>query len=293
MVFAMFWVYKNALIGPVLELHGIGMHLTPTEFNLLALNTVLVALAGYWINDWRDRNIDSINRSNRFLVRRKYTSLQFYMAYSTIVAIGLVIAIYLALRLDYLKYVWMYPLFVFIFWYYAVKGKAQGFAGNIIVSAAIAFIPWLVVLAEKPSLRILFELNHDDLHNLMLHLILSSILMFLANLVREIVKDGEDFLGDSMHNSGSLLASFGLEKTKAVLLINVFLLAVIESYLVYITPWVSPLFYAVSILLAFAIIFSLMKIKNISKQKDYAILNFITKLTMILGMAQIAALQPS
>lgn len=292
MVFAMFWVYEYFLLEPLFAMNGFGLNLSDSQLDLLALDTVIVALSGYWINDWFDKSIDAINRPNRFLVKWEIGSKSFFLVYGGLLVVGFAISLWLAIQLEYLEFIWIYPLFVGALWFYAARIKAKGFLGNTLVSVAISSIPWLILLAESPSVGTLKAINETSFYHLFWHLGIVSVLMFAANLVREILKDGEDLVGDLAHQSSSLISSIGRKRTNLVLVATCILMIGAEVILVLKSTWLTEIFIQLAVLVAILLLVVSVKAFRAKEKRDFSLLNLIMKMVMLLGMIQIATLSP-
>lgn len=292
MVFVVFWIFEYFLFEPYFANWGLGLSLRGYQLDLLALDTVLVALTGYVINDWYDRSIDAVNRPNRFLVTHPVSSKVFYTAYSILILFGFAIATYLALELDYLQWLWLYPVFTFGMWYYASRLKKVGIAGNLMVSLAIAFIPWLLLIAEFQNLQALKMMDGPNTSTLLGHLLIISALMFLSNLAREVLKDAEDAEGDAAQNSASVFLTKGLKKTRRLIFIAVLALLVFELLLLSWSNWLSEFFVGTAAVICLLAIFILNRTLKTAEKKSFSQLSMMLKIIMFLGMIQVLFLSP-
>lgn len=292
MVFVVFWIFEYFLFEPYFAIWGLGLNLKSHQLDLLALNTVLVALAGYVINDWYDRGIDAVNRPDRYLVVSPISSKAFYFFYTLLLLFGLGLATYLAIELDYLRWLWLYPLFTFGMWYYASSLKKKGVMGNLLVSVAIAFIPWLLVIAEGQSIQSIREIGGQNLSDLYAHLIAISALMLLSNLARELLKDAEDAEGDALANSASVFLTKGLKKTRAYIFVIVLALLVLEAVLLYWSAWLSEYFVGTAVVVILLSILTLLRVLKINQKRSFANLSLMLKIIMLLGMMQVLFLSP-
>jgi 4-hydroxybenzoate polyprenyltransferase len=292
MVFAVFWIFEYFLFEPYFATRGLGLLLNGYQLDLLALNTVLVALAGYVINDWYDREIDAVNKPERFLVAHPIPPKLFYTFYIGLLLAGFSIAVFLAIDLDYLQWLWLYPVFTFGMWYYAATLKKKGIAGNILVSLAIAFIPWLLIIAELQNLQSVVASKTDGLSDLFAHLLAISALMFLSNLARELLKDAEDAEGDASKNSASVFLTKGLKKTRKLVFVIVLALLGLEVLLLSQSSWMTEYFVGVGSIVVLTSAFALFKVRKMNVKQTFTELSVLLKLIMLFGMIQVLFLMP-
>jgi 4-hydroxybenzoate polyprenyltransferase len=94
---------------------------------------------------------------------------------------------------------------------YATHLKKTLLLGNILISLFVASVPVLIYLAEYENIN---SLNEPRLIQI---LILYCALAFLANLMREIVKDIQDVKGDKAYGAKTFPILFGHRKSKILL----------------------------------------------------------------------------
>jgi 4-hydroxybenzoate polyprenyltransferase len=69
-IFLTQYLLQYAVLVPVYGAYGIDSTLGYGRFFLLSLSTVLIAAAGYIINDYFDINIDQVNKPERIIIDR-------------------------------------------------------------------------------------------------------------------------------------------------------------------------------------------------------------------------------
>ena len=82
---------------------GMGLHQNAGEFALLLLSTLLIAAAGYIINDYFDTKADRINKPEKVFVGRTISRRWALMLHVAFSSVGALMAIYLAWRCGNLK----------------------------------------------------------------------------------------------------------------------------------------------------------------------------------------------
>jgi len=292
MVFAIFWAFEYFIFEPIFASQGFGLGLKSFQLDLLALNTVLVAVIGYLINDWYDQPIDKLNKPNRFLIKYSVSSLQFFTILGLLIMLVLFLAAFLAWSLKMFHWLWIYPFFTFIMWYYAANLKLRGLIGNIVISFSIAVIPALILYAEYSSYILLKTLNEQAASQLITHLAILSVLIFLSNMARELVKDVEDANGDKAHNSSSFFLRYGLKKTKQVVLTAVLAVLVLEMTILIYSTWVTQEFIYAGCTVLFGSVLLAIKAMKSSEKKHFSKLSLGLKLLMLIGLVQVLFLNP-
>lgn len=292
MVFAIFWIFEYFIFEPLFASQGFGLSLKSFQLDLIAFNTVLVAMIGYLINDWYDQPIDKLNKPNRFLIKYAVSSLQFFTILGLLVLLVLICAVFLAFSLKMFHWLWIYTFFTFIMWYYAANLKLRGLIGNVVVSLSIAVIPTLIFYAEYSSFILLKTLNEQAASQLIMHLAILSALIFLSNIARELVKDVEDATGDKAHNSSSFFLKNGLRRTKSLVLVSVLLMLGLESALILKSTWITKQFIYFGFGVLVVSVFLAFKVLKSSEKAHFSSLSFVLKILMLIGLIQVLFLEP-
>ncbi len=203
-----------------------------TNFILLVISTVLIAAAGNIINDYFDVKADRVNKPNRLIIG-KYIKRRWAMVLHWFFnVIGLFIALYVGYVL---QNIWI-PLIAFLsinlLWFYSAYYKRKPLIGNVIVSLLIGVLPIYVLLFNLPIENYIYsDGSHIIYARYYIDMVaLVSVLAFLLNLIREIVKDIQDVRGDMRLGAQTLPIKYGIKKTK---LIVVFLFIVTDLAMIF------------------------------------------------------------
>ncbi len=169
-------------------------------FGALVVAALLVAAAGYIINDYYDVKIDAINRPDRLVVGRVVRRRRAMLAHVVLSALGVL----LAGRL--------HPVLgavtlgaALLLWGYSARFKRIALVGNVNIATLTAAL----VLLPELQLR----LARHDAHSVVWPYALAA---FLLTMVREIVKDVEDMRGDALHGCRTLPLVWGVARSKWV-----------------------------------------------------------------------------
>jgi len=196
------------LVNNALELKNLTSNLNLFQFLLLSLCTMIVAAAGYIINDIKDVKIDLINKPDKVIVGKFISVKTCYLFYYLLLGLGLLLAIALGWKLNKLPFVILFPMAAGCLHAYATTFKKSNLIGNILISCFVAAVPIIIFLADAEY----FSFADDT--RLYYILLLYALLAFLANLAREIVKDMQDVKGDKSFKASTFPIRFGFQKTR-------------------------------------------------------------------------------
>ena len=224
-IFITQWIVWVHLVGHFLAQHSVLPTLSLFHFIMLSICTILVAAGGYIINDIEDIKIDLINKPHKVIVGKHLTTQFCKTLYYSILSFGFIIALYLGWSLHKMPFVLLYPVFAGLLHLYATHLKKSLLLGNALISLFVASVPVLIFLAEFYKI---LEVHEQRLYYI---LILYCALAFLANLMREIVKDIQDMKGDKAYGARTFPILFGSKKSK--ILLSVILTMLISLVLVW------------------------------------------------------------
>lgn len=196
LVIIVFTQYMAAVFLVGKEGEGLQYLFDPHLFNLV-VSTVLIAAAGYIINDYYDVKIDFINKPDRVVVGKvlkRRTAMVLHTAFNFI---GVFIALTLSWKIGLLCFA-----SAFMLWLYSNQLKRLPLVGNACVGLLTGAALFLVGVYYQQ------------------HVYLVNIYAFFAfsiTLIREIIKDIEDQKGDADFGCLTLPVLLGLRRTKWVL----------------------------------------------------------------------------
>src|SRR5688572_8613564 len=183
------------------------------RFWLLTLSTVLIAAAGYIINDYYDIKIDAINKPDRIIIGKDLTRRKAMLWHLFLSGLGVIIGGLLSVKVGLVNLG-----AVMLLWGYSADLKKRPFWGNL----TIAFLAATMVLVVS-------VLADDDNLGVWAY----AAFAFVSTLVREIIKDLEDMKGDAAHDCRTLPIVLGIPKTRVVvyaLLILFYLLVLAATF---------------------------------------------------------------
>ncbi len=228
------FLIRYTLIIPIIEAQGGYTALFGTfNFVLLVFSTVFLTAAGYTINDYFDTKTDMLNRPNRVIVGKQISRRNAMTIHIIFTVIGIILGFYISYKIHLFKLGYIYLIIAGLLWFYSTNYKRNLLVGNILVAFLTALVPLMPVLYEIPLLNAFYRdsliLLKQNFNNLFFWTLGFSAFAFITTLTREIIKDTEDFEGDSAYGRKSLPITVGIKNTKIIVisLISVTIIAII------------------------------------------------------------------
>jgi 4-hydroxybenzoate polyprenyltransferase len=233
---------------------------------LLSSSTIMIAAAGYIINDYYDVKIDYINKPNRVVVGKLIKRRIVLASHVVLNVLGIGIGFYLNLYIGIINF-----FAGFLLWIYSNQLKRLPFIGNLVISLLTALS--ILVLA------VYFQKNVSLIMNY-------AIFAFSINLIREIIKDMEDLRGDMRFGSKTLPIVWGLRKTKYLLYVLILVFVFILFYLSF--QLGNQTLNIFLIILIVPIIYLIYLLYRADSQKRFHRLSMYCKLLMLAGISSMA-----
>jgi 4-hydroxybenzoate polyprenyltransferase len=213
---------RYCIIAPFLKINNFVLQLNDIHFSLLVLATLLIASAGYVINDYFDTRTDRLNRPEQVVIDRQIPRRYAMLMHLLMNFLGVGLGVYLSF---YIKVPGLSIIFIItagLLWFYSTNYKRQFLIGNILVSLMTASVPMLVILYEMPLLNKAYGLimirSHANFNYIFFWIAGFGYFAFIMTLLREIIKDTEDFEGDSAYGMNTLPIVLGIKSTKIILI---------------------------------------------------------------------------
>ncbi len=288
------YIMRYCIIYPFLRINSFSLQLDNFRFFLLVLSTLVIAAAGYVINDYFDTGTDRINRPDELVINRTVGRRQAMMIHFILNIVGVAIGICLAFSVGVPELSLVFILATGLLWFYSTSYKRQFLIGNFVVSAMTGTVPLMVILFEMPLLNReygLVMISHQANFNYIFFWIMSfSFFAFLTTLLREIIKDAEDFEGDSEFGMNTLPIYIGRKNTKIVISLLIalcmgLLITIFIRFLLYrgnSVDYISGTWFTLFLVIPF--IYLVYKVITAESKRDWHIASQTTKIIMLAGI---------
>lgn len=280
------YLLNYLVLLPALKTARLSPTLNAFHFFLFVLTTLIIAAGGYVINDLTDYKIDCINKPEKVIVNKIIslkTARHYYLA---LTIFGFVISGYLALYVNNLPLLIIYPIAVGLLYFYSRHLKKTALLGNSIVALFCAFVAGIVLFAERESYFQLKKIAPPIADEIWLLFLGYSIFALLSTLFREIVKDLEDRQGDLMADSKTLPIVLGNRTTK---IIASFFAGLLLVLVVWFASWLSEKSQLPALQFTWAgiilpLLFSLFYLSCAKTKKQFHQLSALIKFIMLSGI---------
>lgn len=243
-------LFYYCILKPLLPAGYINLpySLTPFLFVLLLIASLLIAAAGYIINDYFDINIDQVNKPDKMVIEKvikRRTAILLHLFFSTS---GIILSIYVAWHTNIIIAI-ANIICTILLWFYSTTFKRKLLSGNIIIAVLTA---WAIVVLYF-AVHVIYE-NKTDHFYLMIGAIkriymftaLYAGFAFIISLIREVVKDMEDMEGDKSYGCKTLPIVWGVPAAKVFagvwLVVLIGAIALIQVYALYSAWWWSGIY---------------------------------------------------
>lgn len=274
-----------------LKFQNIFLSLNDWQYGFLVLATILIAAAGYVINDILDQETDYDNDKRNVIVGKLISEKAAYNLYFALNITGVGIGYYLANVIQKPSFAGAFVIVSATLYMYATSLKQMLLIGNVVVALLLSFS--VIIIGLFDLLPATYEANQTEMGVIFSILIDYAIFAFIINLIREIVKDMEDVEGDYNNGMSTLPIAIGNEKTSKIaaalgIIATLILLWYMNSNLM---P--TKLYYAVIYGLLFVVapmIFFVVKIWNAKTKEDFHLLSTVLKWIIFFGILSILAI---
>jgi 4-hydroxybenzoate polyprenyltransferase len=229
---------------------------------LIVASTVLIAAAGYIINDYYDIKIDLINKPDRVVIGKTITRRYAIFFHTVISVTGVGMGLLINWKVGAVNFV-----SVFLLWLYSNNLKRLPLIGNLVVS-----------LLTGLSIFLLSFLYEQYLPLVMTY----SLFAFFMTLIREIVKDMEDMKGDTTFGCRTLPIVWGIRKTKSFLYGTILVFSFLVLWLDYQQLKISWIYFIPLLFVPMSILFY--RLLKADTKKEFFQLSQLCKIIMLLGI---------
>lgn len=214
------YMVRWCIIYPELSTHGFELQLSNLQFFFLSLSTVMIAAAGYAINDYFDVKIDKINKPERMVIDKGVKRRVAIGAHTVINILAIAIGFFVSYSIGMWKLVIFHVLCATGLWLYSTTFKRKFFIGNFVIALFTAFVPLIVGIYELFPAYKFYHLNEDtsNFAYIWIPVIGISFFAFITTLLREIIKDIEDVEGDKEFGCKTMPIVLGIKNSKLIVI---------------------------------------------------------------------------
>lgn len=258
-------------------------------FVYLVIASVLIAAAGYIINDYFDRNIDQVNKPAR-LVIDKVIKRRWAIALHIVLSLfGIALCFYIDIKGPTYWLGIANLACVLLLFGYSVTLKKKLFFGNILISALTSWVIVVVYLCyASPIMNVetVSKMDPTVLTRFTRLAFLYAGFAFVISLIREVVKDMEDLEGDSKYGCRTMPVAWGIPATKVFAGVWIFVLigtlVIVQVYVLQFGWWWSTV-YAIGLIII-PLAWVLWKLYLAVNAADYHRLSSAIKWIMLSGI---------
>ena len=276
---------RQCLIIPLLKQVHMEPQLSFALFILLVVATVFITAGGYAINDYFDRKIDRVNKPHSLIVGTLIYP-RHAMAYHLFLSItGVLLGTWVAFRAGELYLSLVFFMVSGLLWFYSTIYKRELLLGNIIVALLTALVPFLVLLFELPLLAGNYGTGVTSITRVLMIWVLGfSLFAFLMNLLREIIKDAEDFEGDHAYGKKTIPVIWGIKASRWISLALICLIiALLTIAWLCFVPDLATLLYLFIMLIIPLVVVAILLLKG-GDQKLFHKASTLLKIIMLTGI---------
>ena len=282
------FLFQYVVLQPVLVHAGISPQLTSGGFALLTASFVLLAAAGYIINDLYDLSIDLVNKPDKTFITKGISKRSAIVWYGFMNVLSIVFGLYVS------RVVGNYCIFILVvfcvlaLFIYSAWLKKTLLAGNILVAAITAAS--VLELGCASGVLQAFKVSSSSYpsvwHSIFWLTLLYTGFAFIISLIREIVKDIEDMEGDRKFGCRTMPIVLGIRFSRGFvtgwLIVLTTTLVYTMVYLIRQSEWILPAY--LFLLVIFPLVSILKKLFDARDAKDYHRLSTNIKLVMLAGI---------
>lgn len=277
-----------SIIKPILEVYEFKLQFSELHFFFLVMATVFITAAGYVINDYFDTKTDLVNRPETVIVGRLMNRRWAIKLHVLLNVIGIGLGAYISFYIGIPALTIVFILITGILWFYSTTYKRQFLIGNVIVALLTALVPLMVILFEIPLLRkeyglLMLEMRSDFTHIIM-WVSAFAFFAFLLTMIREIIKDVEDFEGDSAYGRKTMPIVLGVLNSKIVIitLILTSLFSLLYVNLTFLNDRFTLIYFIALLIIPLLVL--VYKIIIAKDKKDYHSASNVSKVIMLAGI---------
>lgn len=233
---------------------------------MLVLATSAAIAGGYLINNFYDAEKDQINRPHKYLLEHRVPASFQLFCYAVLNALTLILSVLVSMRT-----LPFFLAYIFGIWLYSHLLKKHFWASNVF-AVVLAVIPFFAIT--------LYFKNFSSL------VFYHASFLFLIVLIRDLIKDLENFKGDWVRGYKTIAVVFGERTTKILLSFLVLLTFIPIALLLDQKEVLNSMWYYFVITIPFLLLIALILWRS-PAQKTYLWLHNLLKALIVAGILSI------
>lgn len=282
-------LFKYCVVDKIFVFNKIEPALPLKYFLLLSFASVLIAAAGYIINDYFDLNIDQINKPDNLVVDKVINRRWAILWHIVFSFIGFIVSVFVAIKTNI--FIALGNLIcISLLWFYSTTFKKKLLIGNTVISLLTAWV--ILVIYFAVDINFPFHTpGRDSIVSAMFHkifrlAILYAAFAFIISLIREVVKDMEDIKGDAKYGCKTMPIIWGIPVSKMFVGVWIVVLTgaliTLQVYASQLGWWLSSVYCTILILLP--LLWILRKLYQAQTSQHYHQLSVAIKFVMLTGI---------
>jgi 4-hydroxybenzoate polyprenyltransferase len=281
------WLFYYCIILPLTAKGNNVFIFDKIVITQLIFASVCIAAAGYIINDYFDLNIDRVNKPEKLVIETVISRRWAILWHLFLSAIGIVLTGIISSKIHNPLITFFNIIAVLLLWFYSTSYKKQLLTGNIIISLLTSWVIGILYIIVQP----LMFLNYIDVpfnfaSTIFKFTALYAGFSFIISIIREVVKDLEDRMGDEKYGCKTMPIVWGVQASKVFIMVWLIVLIgallIVQIYAIQLKWWWAALygffFTIIPLLIAVRI---LIKAENPS---DYHNVSSLIKWIMLAGI---------
>ncbi len=278
-------LFVYCIVHPVFEHAGVLPNIGGVYFIALVAASVLIAAAGYIINDYFDLNIDRVNKPGKLVVDKIINRRSVILWHLLFSFLGVLLSLLVDL-LTNARFITITNLgCVLLLFLYSISLKKKLLSGNIVISLLTAWVILVIAWAETSNL-LQTTVTGSYTEKITRITFLYAGFAFVISLVREVVKDMEDIEGDRRYGCRTMPIVWGINVSKVFvavwMIVLIAALMIVQFYVLQFRWWFSALYCILFVIIPLLFVFR--KLFTARSSADYHQLSSWIKIVMFTGI---------
>lgn len=277
------------IIRPVLNMQNVDPPLDHLHFFILAMVSLLIAAAGYLINDHFDVNTDRRNKPGKNMLEGKISVRKALNVYYTLNILATAAGFYLAYVAGSYQLGLIFPAIIGLLWFYSSRYQRMAFWGNFIIallSSMVILIVWLFEFFMLVKSGNDFVSVISQLGGLNKYVFAYALFAFMLSMIREVLKDIQDMKGDMATGFRTIPVVWGVGAARtysSILIIITIALLGSAQWFLYSKDMIMPFWY-LCIAVQSLFVYLLIQVLRTKDAGAYGFLSNTAKIIMLAGI---------